>query len=82
VGQARQAQDVMSQNFPQHATEYVLFDSRSLWVSSPYAESTGAGTALVLRGGKAWTTHWSRPNANGGATFTTTPPPPPPPASA
>jgi hypothetical protein len=38
----------------------------------PYAESVGSGTALVLRGGKAWTTRWSRPTANGGTTFTTT----------
>ena len=37
----------------------------------PYAESTGSGTAVVLRDGKAWTTHWSRPSANGGTTFTT-----------
>jgi hypothetical protein len=37
----------------------------------PYAESTGSGTALVLRNGKEWTTHWSRPSANGGTTFTT-----------
>ena len=37
----------------------------------PYAESTGSGTALVLRDGKAWTTHWSRPAANAGTTFTT-----------
>jgi hypothetical protein len=37
----------------------------------PYAESTGSGTALVLRDGKAWTAHWSRPEANGGTTFTT-----------
>jgi hypothetical protein len=37
----------------------------------PYAESTGSGTALVLRDGKAWTAHWSRPRANGGTTFTT-----------
>jgi len=37
----------------------------------PYAESVGSGTALVLRDGKAWTTHWSRPRANGGTTFTT-----------
>ncbi len=37
----------------------------------PYAESTGSGTALVLRDGKAWTAHWSRPTANGGTTFTT-----------
>jgi hypothetical protein len=38
----------------------------------PYAQSTGSGTAVVLRNGKAWTTHWSRPNANRGTTFTTT----------
>jgi len=38
----------------------------------PYAESTGSGTALVLRDGKAWTTHWSRPDANAGTTYTTT----------
>ena len=37
----------------------------------PYAQSVGSGTALVLRDGKAWTVHWSRPNANGGTTFTT-----------
>src|SRR5215471_14044680 len=37
----------------------------------PYAESVGSGTALVLRDGKAWTTHWSRPNADAGTTFTT-----------
>jgi len=40
----------------------------------PYAQSVGSGTALVLRNGKAWTTHWSRPSANGGTTFTTTAP--------
>jgi len=38
----------------------------------PYAESVGSGPALVLRDGKAWTAHWSRPDANGGTTFTTT----------
>jgi hypothetical protein len=37
----------------------------------PYAESAGSGVAVVLRDGKAWTTHWSRPNVNGGTTFTT-----------
>ena len=37
----------------------------------PYAESIGSGTALVLRNGKAWTTHWSRPSWNSGTTFTT-----------
>lgn len=37
----------------------------------PYAVSTGSGTALVLRDGKAWAAHWSRPGADGGTTFTT-----------
>jgi hypothetical protein len=37
----------------------------------PYAESTGSGTALVLRDGRAWAGHWSRPAADGGTTFTT-----------
>ena len=37
----------------------------------PYAESVGSGTALVLRDGKSWITHWSRPSADGGTTFTT-----------
>jgi len=37
----------------------------------PYAESTGSGTALVLRDGKEWRVHWSRPAANRGTTFTT-----------
>jgi hypothetical protein len=38
----------------------------------PYAETIGSGTALVLRGGNAWTTHWSRPNPTAGTTYTTT----------
>jgi hypothetical protein len=38
----------------------------------PYAESVGSGSALVLRNGKAWLAHWSRPAADGGTTFTTT----------
>jgi Protein of unknown function (DUF3048) N-terminal domain/Protein of unknown function (DUF3048) C-terminal domain len=37
----------------------------------PYAQSTGSGTAIVLRDGQAWTVHWSRPAANGGTTYTT-----------
>jgi hypothetical protein len=36
----------------------------------PYAQSTGAGTAVVLRGGHAYTVHWSRPLADGGTTYT------------
>jgi len=38
----------------------------------PFAESIGSGTAEVLRDGQAWTTHWSRPDAEAGTTFTTT----------
>ena len=37
----------------------------------PYAHSTGSGTALVLRDGKAYHARWSRPSADGGTTFTT-----------
>jgi hypothetical protein len=40
-------------------------------VPSPYAQSVGSGTALVLRGGKSWAARWSRPRADGGTTFTT-----------
>lgn len=37
----------------------------------PYAESTGSGTGVVLRDGRAYDVRWSRPNADGGTTFTT-----------
>jgi len=37
----------------------------------PYAESTGAGTGVVLRDGKAYPVRWSRPDADGGTAFTT-----------
>ena len=40
-------------------------------VRPPYAESTGAGTGVVLRGGRAYPIRWSRPSADGGTTFTT-----------
>lgn len=36
----------------------------------PYAESTGSGTAVVLRDGRAYDARWSRPAADGGTTFT------------
>ncbi len=36
----------------------------------PYAESSGSGTALVLRDGRAYRVHWSRPAQNGGTTYT------------
>jgi hypothetical protein len=37
----------------------------------PYAESVGSGPATVLRNGKAYAAHWSRPGADRGTTFTT-----------
>jgi hypothetical protein len=36
----------------------------------PYAQSVGSGTAVVLRGGQAYTVHWSRPSADGGTAYT------------
>ena len=38
----------------------------------PYAETTGQGTAVVLLDGHAYNARWSRPDPNGGTTFTTT----------
>ena len=40
-------------------------------VPPPYAETVGHGTAVVLRGGKAYNVRWSRPSFNGGTTYTT-----------
>lgn len=40
-------------------------------VPSPYAVSVGSGAAVVLRDGKSWSAHWSRPAADAGTTFTT-----------
>jgi hypothetical protein len=37
----------------------------------PYAITTGSGTALVLRNGRAYKVRWSRPNRNAGTKFTT-----------
>ena len=36
----------------------------------PYATSVGSGRAVILRNGRAFTVHWSRPNLNTGTTFT------------
>jgi hypothetical protein len=36
----------------------------------PDAISTGSGTAVILRNGRAFTVRWSRPNLNSGTTFT------------
>ncbi|WP_435059165.1 DUF3048 domain-containing protein [Streptomyces sp. bgisy060] len=38
---------------------------------SPYSETVGTGTALVLRDGRAHEARWSRPSAASGTTFTT-----------
>jgi hypothetical protein len=39
--------------------------------TSPYSETVGSGSALVLRDGKAYDTRWSRPSATRGTAFTT-----------
>jgi Protein of unknown function (DUF3048) N-terminal domain/Protein of unknown function (DUF3048) C-terminal domain len=39
-------------------------------VPPPYAQSVGSGTAVVLRDGRAWRVRWSRPNSDGGTTYT------------
>jgi DUF3048 family protein len=39
-------------------------------VPPPYARSTGSGTAVVLRDGRAWRVRWSRPGPDAGTTYT------------
>jgi Protein of unknown function (DUF3048) N-terminal domain/Protein of unknown function (DUF3048) C-terminal domain len=39
-------------------------------IRPPYAKSMGSGTAIVLRNGRAYRVHWSRPEADGGTTYT------------
>ena len=39
-------------------------------VPPPYAQSAGSGAAVVLRDGRAWRVRWSRPNPDGGTTYT------------
>ncbi len=36
----------------------------------PYAQTVGSGRAVVLRDGRAYQVHWSRPAADGGTAFT------------
>ncbi|OKJ95019.1 CchlO [Streptomyces sp. CB03234] len=38
---------------------------------TPYTETVGSGTALVLRDGRSHDARWNRPAATGGTTFTT-----------
>jgi len=35
----------------------------------PYANTVGHGHAVVLRDGRAWRVHWSRPDKNGGTAY-------------
>jgi hypothetical protein len=39
-------------------------------VPPPYARSAGSGTAVMLRDGRAWPVHWSRPDPDSGTTYT------------
>jgi hypothetical protein len=40
-------------------------------VRPPFADTVGAGRAVVLRAGRSYSGRWSRPRADGGTTFTT-----------
>jgi hypothetical protein len=41
-----------------------------LGIRPPYANTVGSGRAVVLRDGRSYQVHWSRPSADGGTTFT------------
>jgi hypothetical protein len=41
-----------------------------LGIRPPYAQTVGSGTAIVLRGGRAYHVRWSRPTAASGTAFT------------
>lgn len=43
---------------------------RELGIKPPYANTVGSGPAVVLRDGRAYRVHWSRPHAGGGTAFT------------
>jgi hypothetical protein len=36
----------------------------------PLAESVGSGTAVILRDGRSYSVHWSRPSLDSGTTYT------------
>jgi hypothetical protein len=42
---------------------------RELGYRPPDANTVGHGSAVVLRDGRAWRVHWTRPDKNGGTTF-------------
>lgn len=41
-----------------------------LGIRPPYTHTVGSGSAVVLRGGRAYHVRWSRPSADGGTSFT------------
>jgi hypothetical protein len=41
-----------------------------LGIRPPYSNTVGSGSAVVLRDGRAYRVHWSRPTADSGTTFT------------
>jgi hypothetical protein len=43
---------------------------RELGIKPPYANTVGSGLAVVLRDGRAYHVHWSRPRPGGGTSFT------------
>jgi Protein of unknown function (DUF3048) N-terminal domain/Protein of unknown function (DUF3048) C-terminal domain len=43
---------------------------RELGIKPPYAVTVGSGPAVVLRDGRAYHVRWSRPQADGGTSFT------------
>jgi hypothetical protein len=43
---------------------------RELGIKPPYANTVGSGSAVVLRDGRDYRVHWSRPRAGVGTTFT------------
>ncbi|MFJ2061325.1 DUF3048 domain-containing protein [Streptomyces sp. NPDC087908] len=58
---------VVVQNVDVHASRF-----KDRWGSvSPYTETVGKGTAVVLRNGKSFKANWSRPHAQAATTFTT-----------
>jgi hypothetical protein len=42
---------------------------RELGIRPPYAVTVGRGTAVVLRDGRAYKVHWSRPTADSGTIY-------------
>jgi hypothetical protein len=58
---------------PTVVVQYVrvtLSPFRELGIKPPYANTVGSGNAIVLRDGRAYAVRWSRPDADGGTTFT------------